>query len=259
MKRTRQSLVADGKHSNSSYNHQKTQQDERDVRRRKRWNEDSEEYLIQLWYHNVDILRGNRRTGDVYEEFAKEMASEGYHFTAVEIQCKLHNLTNKYKLEKRKLAIEGGISEWRFYSIVDKIYKALRSDPDETLENRNKEIEEEEDTRQYYNEDSMLSAEEIDNPVKKIEIESHKDESFYSNEEVVNDLKPVKKSESAQKQSRPKRDYNREILEMLKNCQDIMQTEAEERKKSDAKMLQLQRELVAIEKERNEILKELLA
>ncbi|XP_073822421.1 uncharacterized protein [Musca autumnalis] len=252
MKRTRRSSISDN-------------EDEKDIKKRRRWNEQSEEYLIQLWYHNIDILRKTRRTAGVFKEFAKEMANEGYHFTAIEIQNKIHNLTNKYKLEKRQLSIKGGKSTWKFYEIVHKIYTAYKKPLDEEALDINEDVEEEEDAEQYNNEDSMISLEEmeISQREKKIDVKTiKKDESIYSgNEEITNNLKPLEKTDhSDQKQPKTKRENlnNRELIEMLKNCQQIMQLEAEERQKSDAKMLQIQKELVAIERERNELLRELL-
>ncbi|XP_073822422.1 uncharacterized protein [Musca autumnalis] len=252
MKRARRSSISDN-------------EEEREIRRRKRWNEESEEYLIQLWYHNVDILRKTRKTSQVYREFSKEMANEGYNFTPLEIQTKIHNLTNKYKLEKRQLSIKGGTSEWRFFAIVHKIHLAYTKplEEDTALVINDDEEVQGDTTQQYYNENSVVSNDEMDNSnsEKKVDIKNIiNDESMFNNEEISNNSKSMFKIDST-RVGKHKRENsnNKEIIEMLKNCQEIMQREAEDRQKSDTKMLQLQKELIAIERERNELLRELLA
>lgn len=53
--------------------------------------------------------------------------------------------------------------------------------------------------------------------------------------------------------------YGSDILKMLRDCTEIMKREALDRRRTDSKMLRLQEELVEIERERNDILKEMLS
>ncbi|XP_073822417.1 uncharacterized protein [Musca autumnalis] len=53
---------------------------------------------------------------------AKEMASNGFFYGGEEIKIKIHNITNKYREEKKKVGPSGGSpSSWNLYERVNSI------------------------------------------------------------------------------------------------------------------------------------------
>ncbi|XP_017468433.1 PREDICTED: uncharacterized protein LOC108360591 [Rhagoletis zephyria] len=60
---------------------------------------------------------------------AEEMCVRGYHFSASEVKIKIHNFTNKYREEKKKVGPSGGSpSRWRYYQRIHQLlggYKAF--------------------------------------------------------------------------------------------------------------------------------------
>uniref|UniRef100_A0A034VT48 Myb/SANT-like DNA-binding domain-containing protein 1 n=1 Tax=Bactrocera dorsalis TaxID=27457 RepID=A0A034VT48_BACDO len=96
------------------------------------WNEAAETDLIQLWKEKMPKLQSTRKNSHIYEEMSREMNTFGHNYTATEIKIKMHNFTNKYKQEKRKVGAFGGSSSvWKHFAAVHQAiggYKSFCSD-----------------------------------------------------------------------------------------------------------------------------------
>ncbi|XP_018796185.1 PREDICTED: uncharacterized protein LOC108973389 [Bactrocera latifrons] len=104
------------------------------VKKKKRvlWNEAAETDLIQLWQEKMPKFQSTRKNSHIYEEMSREMNTFGHNYTATEIKIKMHNFTNKYKQEKRKVDVFGGSSSaWKHFAAVHQAiggYKSFCSD-----------------------------------------------------------------------------------------------------------------------------------
>ncbi|XP_039965852.1 uncharacterized protein LOC120778181 [Bactrocera tryoni] len=96
------------------------------------WNEAAETDLVQLWQEKMLKFQSTRKNSHIYEEMSREMNTAGHNYTATEIKIKMHNFTNKYKKEKRKVGVFGGSSSaWKHYAAVHQAiggYKSFCSD-----------------------------------------------------------------------------------------------------------------------------------
>ncbi|XP_073839099.1 uncharacterized protein [Musca autumnalis] len=87
--------------------------------KRKKWCTEAEDLLLSLWDKNIDKIRGVRKNSHIYAEMATELASFGFGYDGEEVKNKLHNLTNRYREEKKKIGPSGGSpSTWGPYERV---------------------------------------------------------------------------------------------------------------------------------------------
>uniref|UniRef100_A0A034WXD0 Myb/SANT-like DNA-binding domain-containing protein n=1 Tax=Bactrocera dorsalis TaxID=27457 RepID=A0A034WXD0_BACDO len=57
-----------------------------------------------------------------------EMATKGHVYSANEIRVKIHNLTNKYRDERKSIGPSGGSpSTWEFYPKINSIFGSYKS------------------------------------------------------------------------------------------------------------------------------------
>ncbi|XP_053963183.1 uncharacterized protein LOC128866451 [Anastrepha ludens] len=91
-----------------------------DRKKRVQWTPQAVRFLLQLWKEILPKMRNTKRTSHIYTEMSMQMMKGGFNFNAREVTVKLHNLTNKYKDERKKIkkgtAFE---SDWRFYKELD--------------------------------------------------------------------------------------------------------------------------------------------
>ncbi|XP_017470505.1 PREDICTED: myb/SANT-like DNA-binding domain-containing protein 1 [Rhagoletis zephyria] len=94
-------------------------------KKRSQWHKEEVDLLLDLWEEKLPQLRGCKRNSHVYADMAVEMATRGFVFSANEIQVKIHNLTNKYRDEKKIVGPSGGTpSAWGHYNKVHQILGA---------------------------------------------------------------------------------------------------------------------------------------
>ncbi|XP_018794959.1 PREDICTED: uncharacterized protein LOC108972698 [Bactrocera latifrons] len=71
---------------------------------------------------------------EVSKDMAAEMATKGHVYSANEIRVKIHNLTNKYRDERKSIGPSGGSpSTWEFYPKINSIFGSYKSFNLETL------------------------------------------------------------------------------------------------------------------------------
>ncbi|XP_011192563.1 myb/SANT-like DNA-binding domain-containing protein 1 [Zeugodacus cucurbitae] len=99
-----------------------------EISRKKRvnWSEAAEADMIQFWQEKMPQFRATRKNRHIYQEIADAMASVGHKYTAVEIKVKMHNFTNKYKIEKKKIG-SSGISTWIHFEAVHQAIGGYKS------------------------------------------------------------------------------------------------------------------------------------
>ncbi|XP_018799259.1 PREDICTED: uncharacterized protein LOC108975322 isoform X2 [Bactrocera latifrons] len=77
-------------------------------KKRSTWNKEEVELFFCLWEEKLQQLRGVKRNSHVFKDKAAEMATKGHVYSANEIRVKIHNLTNKYRDERKSIG-----SLWR--------------------------------------------------------------------------------------------------------------------------------------------------
>ncbi|XP_073838191.1 uncharacterized protein [Musca autumnalis] len=87
--------------------------------KRKRWSTEAEDLLLSLWEKNIQKIRGVRKNSHIYAEMATEMATFNFFYDGEEVKNKIHNITNRYRDEKKKIGPSGGSpSLWCLYERV---------------------------------------------------------------------------------------------------------------------------------------------
>ncbi|XP_037942274.1 uncharacterized protein LOC119675157 [Teleopsis dalmanni] len=91
-------------------------------RSRNAWTDSGENLLIELWEENISQLRSRRRNSHIFKDMATELCKMGYTVTAVEVQRKVHNFTQRFRKEQQSVGVsEGSLSTWRFSEGISKI------------------------------------------------------------------------------------------------------------------------------------------
>ncbi|XP_018800390.1 PREDICTED: uncharacterized protein LOC108975984 [Bactrocera latifrons] len=91
-------------------------------KQRSEWTLSDEIELLEKWEARSHDLRKAKRNAHIYREISKEM---GRRFTAEEVHCKVKNLTKKYREEKSKSDPSGGNpSVWKHYKAVHRIIES---------------------------------------------------------------------------------------------------------------------------------------
>ncbi|XP_014089239.2 myb/SANT-like DNA-binding domain-containing protein 1 [Bactrocera oleae] len=106
-------------------------------RKRLAWTEGAELAILELWAERVVELRGVRKNMHIYEKISEELAKLGYIYNAREVQVKLANFSQRYRIEKANLLESGEtISSWPHYGRVHQIIGRFKvnSFSDSTLE-----------------------------------------------------------------------------------------------------------------------------
>ncbi|XP_065356051.1 uncharacterized protein LOC135950434 [Calliphora vicina] len=167
-----------------------------------------------------------------------EMDANGFQFNNDALKFKLHNLTTKYRFEKKQIGPSGGSpSTWEFYDRVHAILGPFKSYSIEAL------MDESLDDSPSTSSNSVVNIPEVIIEYDEFEstLESSSQSASHIDETTPNKRKRISNQE--------------EILKILKQSNEIIKSETQKHSESDEKMLKLQEEMVAIEKERNEILK----
>ncbi|XP_036344992.1 myb/SANT-like DNA-binding domain-containing protein 1 [Rhagoletis pomonella] len=98
------------------------------IKKRSQWCKEEVEILLDLWEEKLPQLRGCKRNSHVYAGMAVEMATRGFLFSANEIKVNIHNLTNKYRDERKIVGPSGGTpSAWGHYNKVHQILGGYKS------------------------------------------------------------------------------------------------------------------------------------
>ncbi|KNC27500.1 hypothetical protein FF38_12334 [Lucilia cuprina] len=182
------------------------------------------------------------------------MLSKGFNVSGEEVKIKIHNLTNKYKEEKRKIGPSGGSpSSWDFYDRVHSILGPFKTYNMQALMDESIESQE-----ASSNSDSIFQYEmEF---LEDYELTPERNETLKrqkpNNDEAFEDSAGI--STEVQVGKRKKTSFQMEVLKRVDESNCIIQNELEKYAETEKKMLKMQEEMVSIEKERNEILKTLL-
>ncbi|XP_053969918.1 uncharacterized protein LOC128871842 [Anastrepha ludens] len=68
--------------------------------------------VLELWADRVNNFRCAKKNSRIFMEMEGEM-SKGKAFSTLELRDEIHNLTNRYKHEKKKMGSSGGApSSW---------------------------------------------------------------------------------------------------------------------------------------------------
>ncbi|XP_011195191.2 uncharacterized protein LOC105220452 isoform X2 [Zeugodacus cucurbitae] len=91
-------------------------------------NKEEVELLLSLWTEKLPQLRGIKRNSHVYKDMSMEMAAKGFIYSANEIRVKIHNLTNKYREERKIVGPSGGSpSTCEYYININGILDSYKS------------------------------------------------------------------------------------------------------------------------------------
>ncbi|XP_046812561.1 uncharacterized protein LOC124421431 [Lucilia cuprina] len=209
--------------------------EKRTYKKRSLWNDTAENLLLQIWEENIEHLRGNRKNSHVFQEMSKKMIDFGHSYTANEISIKIHNLSGKYRAEKKHIGPSGGSpSSWPLYNRVHSIIGHHKCNKVEELM-----------------EDNLADA-------HYIELLDEADDCVTFIEDFETNSCPKEPTPTTSRGSAKKRSLQNEILIELQESKAIMKEDMEERRNIDAKMLKLQEDLVELEREKIEILKRML-
>ncbi|XP_018783250.1 PREDICTED: uncharacterized protein LOC108965355 [Bactrocera latifrons] len=106
-------------------------------RKRLAWTEGAELAILELWAERVVELRGVRKNMHIYENISEELAKLGYIYNAREVQVKLANFSQRYRIEKANMLESGETtSSWVHYGRVHQIIGRFKVNSiyDSTLE-----------------------------------------------------------------------------------------------------------------------------
>ncbi|XP_075165704.1 uncharacterized protein LOC142238066 [Haematobia irritans] len=230
--------------------------EKRKYKNKANWSSDAEACLMHVWRDNTSKLRGARKQSHTLHDMAKEMTKFGYQFSKDEIKIKIHNLTNKYRCEKKKVGPSGGTpSSWSWFEEVHAIIGSQSCNNAEEL------MEDNFTTATMGSENVKWSELEI--------LEDNENEFIFSqtlDQPTVSRAKRARTSSSSsecssapciQKASRrKKKNTYDDVLTVMKNTENILRQECEDRKKIDEELLKIQKEQLYLEKEKNEIERE---
>ncbi|XP_011199269.2 uncharacterized protein LOC105223289 [Bactrocera dorsalis] len=106
-------------------------------RKRLAWTEGAELAILELWAEHVVELRGVRKNMHIYEKISEELIKLGYIYNAREVQVKLANFSQRYRIEKANMLESGETtSSWTHYGRVHQIIGRFKVNSfyDSTLE-----------------------------------------------------------------------------------------------------------------------------
>ncbi|XP_050332550.1 myb/SANT-like DNA-binding domain-containing protein 1 [Bactrocera neohumeralis] len=91
--------------------------------RRKRtfWNETTEAYFVDLWEQQRDQLLGAKKNTHIYQEMSDELAKHGMELSVLDVKYKITNLTAKYRKCSMDLATSSAPVVWPLYEQVHRI------------------------------------------------------------------------------------------------------------------------------------------
>ncbi|XP_049311366.1 myb/SANT-like DNA-binding domain-containing protein 1 [Bactrocera dorsalis] len=91
--------------------------------RRKRtfWNEATEAFFVDLWEQQLDQLLGAKKNTHVYQEMSDELAKYGMELSMLDVKYKIANLTAKYRKCSMDLATSSAPVAWPLYDQVHRI------------------------------------------------------------------------------------------------------------------------------------------
>uniref|UniRef100_A0A034W572 Myb/SANT-like DNA-binding domain-containing protein n=1 Tax=Bactrocera dorsalis TaxID=27457 RepID=A0A034W572_BACDO len=89
-------------------------------RPRNKWKTETIKCILEIWkeYLYKMVLEG--KSDQIFEQMSTEMENFGYNFSPREISAKLSQLTNAYRIERRKIKNGPFVkSDWPFYKALD--------------------------------------------------------------------------------------------------------------------------------------------
>ncbi|XP_018800087.1 PREDICTED: myb/SANT-like DNA-binding domain-containing protein 1 isoform X1 [Bactrocera latifrons] len=111
--------------------------------RRKRtfWNESTEAYFVDLWEQQRDQLLGAKKNTHVYQEMSDELAKYGMELSVLDVKYKIANLTAKYRKCSMDFATSTAPVAWPLYEQVHRIISRKSSNTtdaasEESMENK---------------------------------------------------------------------------------------------------------------------------
>ncbi|XP_075170558.1 uncharacterized protein LOC142242991 [Haematobia irritans] len=226
----------------------------RQYKKKTYWAGDAEACLLHVWRENSEKLRGARKNSHIFEEMAQQMNQFGHHFSKEEVKIKIHNWSNKYRLEKKTVGPSGGApSNWKLYADVHAIIGTQPSNNAEKFMEDN--IDSQDSSFQELFEESDMDILEGYEPL----VES----TLTIGSPIPNTSKRVRtlssSSESSETKECPvkkKRITYKDIFEVMKTTETLLKQECKERKKMDVELLKIQKEQLQLEREKNEIERE---
>ncbi|XP_011181773.1 uncharacterized protein LOC105211822 [Zeugodacus cucurbitae] len=92
-------------------------------RRRNFWDNTTEAYFVDLWAQKIDELRSDKRNTQVYQEMSVDLATHGLELSVPDIKYKIANLTTKYRKCREALESTAGDAPvlWPLYEQVHQI------------------------------------------------------------------------------------------------------------------------------------------
>ncbi|XP_018800088.1 PREDICTED: myb/SANT-like DNA-binding domain-containing protein 1 isoform X2 [Bactrocera latifrons] len=190
--------------------------------RRKRtfWNESTEAYFVDLWEQQRDQLLGAKKNTHVYQEMSDELAKYGMELSVLDVKYKIANLTAKYRKCSMDFATSTAPVAWPLYEQVHRIISRKSSN-----------------TTDAASEESMENKEAFLTPLAAPFFDSH----------AFTPLPPYSTQLPASVNvGASKRQNSEKIISM---CESL-KTSADEKN-------QLMREMVKVEREKLEVLKDL--
>ncbi|XP_029407223.1 uncharacterized protein LOC105228818 isoform X2 [Bactrocera dorsalis] len=181
-------------------------------KQRSEWTLPDEIELLEKWEARSHDLRKAKRNAHIYREIAMEM---GRRYTAEEVHCKVKNLTKKYREEKSKIDPSGGSpSVWKHYQAVQRIIGSTAVN-----------------SALYVKTDSLYS------PTSSMPSPS----SPFPSPQLPSPSPPLpspsSSSASMQSPTARKRNYNGEMVKLIKQQTQILKTIAEESKLVNQEMI----------------------
>ncbi|XP_004518891.1 uncharacterized protein LOC101455486 [Ceratitis capitata] len=121
--------------SESSYRaHDMDEESENVNKRRNKWVKEVENLFLHLWRERLDKLRACRKNSHILMEIAVEMELEGYKFSILELKTKMHNMTAKYRKEKKQFRATGIPSDWEPYEEMESLITEFERGRSEALD-----------------------------------------------------------------------------------------------------------------------------
>ncbi|XP_058833065.1 uncharacterized protein LOC131690969 [Topomyia yanbarensis] len=221
------------------------------------WSPSQIQLLVELWEEKIGDLRGCRKNSHVYEEMKESFKHHGIEVTTDEIKNRIHNLTARYRKEKTSIGPSGGSpSQWPHYDKIHRILGSFRINNIESVIEDS--IVNDTDYSAMYPED-WLGVEESDaeqqatglSLVNEIQDQVASSPVEFSAGTSKVAISPVEPSAGSSKvASKRKRNTCNELIDEFKRTNERIEVELAHMRETDEK-------LIALEEERNEILKQM--
>ncbi|XP_073839244.1 uncharacterized protein [Musca autumnalis] len=184
------------------------------------------------------------------------MAAAGCSYSSLEIKNKLHNLTSKYREEKKKVGPSGGSpSNWNLYERVNCIlggfkFHNLRETVEESVDILYSDVEFIEDETGEESSSIFWSQSQSEN----ISLEDDVMETSISPSDGFSET--MQEQRSKQKKTTPKGKQKKQSIQAMEDINKELAAGIKTMNEISMKGLEIQKEISDTEKERNEILRD---